>query len=465
MLGETPVSSMMHPRSLVMTNLPNAARMLATAFLRGAWSPDELLARGQLVLLKRRDEARLPDIVSAVTNRFGDRPPVPRWRELAEFLASGCGRRTLIHKLAVLPQLGEAKLPPPQMQPAPALANATPVPSITTESELAEWLRLTVRELEWFADIHGLERRAPMGPLRHYRYRLLKKQSGRWRLLEAPKSRLKQIQRRLLRNMLSLLPPHPAAHAYRGGRSVVSYVAPHAGKSVVLHLDLSDFFPSISASRVNALFHTIGYPEEVARLLTGLCTNAAPEDAFVSDEVPARNGGLVDAASRLRYRSTHLPQGAPTSPALANLCAYRLDVRLSALATRFRANYTRYADDLLFSGDGGFGRSLERFRILVCAIALDEGFYIRNRKTRILPACGSQRIAGVVVNEHPNPPRADYDNLKAQLFNCIRLGVASQNKTDHPHFREHLQGRIAWMTSLNASRGAKLQRLFDQIIW
>lgn len=449
-----------------MSDLPNAARMLATAFLRGVWSPEELIARGRLVLLKRQDAQRLPAIISAVVEQFGPEPPVPRWQELAEFLATGKGRLRLTYKLKARPHIGTLNLPPSLMQPASALADRALVPSITTEVELAEWLELTEHELDWFADVFGNERRTPEGPLRHYRYRLLKKRSGRLRLLEVPKPRLKQLQRRVLHQILDAIPPHPAAHAFRPGRSVLSYVAPHAGRDVLLHVDLREFFPSILAARVQALFHTVGYPERVARLLTGLCTNAAPEAALIPADRAEMGCGLgVEAASRLLYRSLHLPQGAPTSPALANLCAYRLDVRLTALAERFGVSYSRYADDLLFSGDRSFERGLTRFRLLVCAIAINEGFFIRARKTRVLPASASQRVAGVVLNVHPNPPRRDYDDLKAQLFNCVRFGAVSQNRDSRPNFRQHLQGRIGWMSSINASRGRKLQALFDRIDW
>ena len=472
-LGEALASSLHRLRSLLrftkslpMSDLPNAARMLATAFLRGVWSPEELLTRGRLVLLKRQEEERLRSIVSAVVERFGAEPPVPRWQKLAEFLAAGQGRRRPTYKLKARPHIGSLDLPPHLMQPVPTLADRALVPAITTESELAEWLGLTVRELDWFADVFGHERRTPEGPLRHYRYRLLKKRSGRLRLLEVPKPRLKQLQRRILHDILDAIPPHPATHAFRPGRSVLSYVAPHAGRDLLLHVDLREFFPSISAARVDALFHTVGYPERVAHLLTGFCTNAAPEAALIPDDQTEIGSGLgVEATSRLLYRSPHLPQGAPTSPALANLCAYRLDVRLSALAERFEVSYSRYADDLLFSGDHSFERGLTRFRVLVCAIAINEGFFIRARKTRVLPASVSQRVAGVVLNAHPNPPRRDFDDLKAQLYNCICFGAASQNRDARPNFRQHLQGRIGWMASINDARGRKLQDLFDQIEW
>ena len=112
--------------------------------------------------------------------------------------------------------------------------------------------------------------------LRHYRYRWVAKPSGSLRLIEAPKPRLKQLQRRLLDEILLHIPPHEAAHGFRPGRSVMSFVAPHVGRTIVLKMDLRDFFVSITSARVMAIYLTAGYPEPVARLLTGLCTNTVP---------------------------------------------------------------------------------------------------------------------------------------------------------------------------------------------
>src|SRR5947209_19928454 len=110
------------------------------------------------------------------------------------------------------------------------------------------------------------------------------------------------------------MPAHDCVHGFRRGRSILSYAAPHVGRRIVLRFDLRDFFPSIPSSRVHALFRTIGYPVVVARLLTGLCTNAVPEDVW--------GPGAGDWRQRRHYRYPHLPQGAPTSPALANLGAH-----------------------------------------------------------------------------------------------------------------------------------------------
>src|SRR5262249_33083516 len=166
-----------------------------------------------------------------------------------------------------------------------------------------------------------------------------------------------------LHELLDHIPPHEAAHGYRRGRSIASYAAPHAGRRIVLRFDLCDFFPAVRRARVHALFRTAAYPTPVARLLTGLCTNVVPAD--VLHAVP-RTG---NRSAPLVYTAAHLAQGAPTSPALATLCAYRLDCRLAALARAADACYTRYADDLAFSGGVELERTARRVQVLVCRVA------------------------------------------------------------------------------------------------
>ncbi len=160
-----------------------------------------------------------------------------------------------------------------------------------------------------------------------------------------------------------------------------------------------------------------------------------------------------------------MPQGAPTSPALANLAAYRLDARLAGLATAAQASYTRYADDLVFSGGESFARSIGRFPIHVAAIALEEGFAVQHRKTRVMRQGVRQRAAGVVINQKTNMARDDYDRLKATLHNCVQFGPHEQNKAGVADFRAHLAGRVAHANRLNPRRGERLTRLFERIAW
>jgi RNA-directed DNA polymerase len=196
----------------------------------------------------------------------------------------------------------------------------------------------------------------------------------------------------------------------------------------------------------------------------GLATNRAPRAVLAA----ARPGSAdqVEPLFHLRRRlaEPHLPQGSPTSPALANLCAFSLDLRLASLARTIGATYSRYADDLTFSGDGTLAAAAPRLLRLLAAIADDEGFALNPRKTRIMRARVQQRVTGIVVNRHPNVPRPDYDTLKATLTNCLRHGPSTQTRGT-PRFRDHLRGRIAWVAQVHPARGQRLLELFHRIDW
>jgi hypothetical protein len=207
----------------------------------------------------------------------------------------------------------------------------------------------------------------------------------------------------------------------------------------------------------------VGYPESVADRLGGMCTNVAPRGVW-------RHPGLDVDASRLRearalYSRPHLPQGAPTSPALANVCTYRVDCRLAGLAKSAGAAYTRYADDLAFSGGREFERRVERFSHHAAAILLEEGFSVNHRKTRIMRQGVRQHLAGLVTNQGINVIRADFDRLKAILTNCVRLGPESQNREGHPGFRRHLEGRVVFVEAINPGRGKRLRAILERIRW
>lgn len=398
-------------------------------------------------------------------------PAALRRRQIAEIIAADPSFVRVCDGHDLEPQTVLWSTRPP-MRPVAGAPAEWLLPEITTPGRLAEWLGLSPTELDWFADCQSRERRLPDGPLRHYRYRWIAKRHGETRLIEVPKPRLKLIQRELLHAILDRVPPHRAAHGFRAGRSVRTFAEPHAGRAVVLRMDLRDFFPSVSAVRVQAIYQTAGYPEAVARLLAGLSTNWPP--AAVFDAMPGGcqvPGATTQPPSSSRWRAEavyarpHLPQGAPTSPAVANLAAFWLDCRLAALAESMGATYTRYADDLAFSGDAALARSHRRLHAQVAAIALDEGFEVNTRKTRLMRASVRQRLAGVIVNDHPNVPRADFDRLKAVLCNCICHGPQSQNREQRANFRAHLAGSIAYVGMLNAERGRRLRAMFDRIVW
>ena len=383
----------------------------------------------------------------------------PRHRDVVRFLLDDTGFDRAWSKHANRLSVAEWLTEPQRMQPVEA-AEVWDLPRIDSVGALCDWFWLDPGQLEWFADLKGLSSGVK---LNHYHYRALPKSDGSIRLIEAPKSRLKKLQRQVLTEILDRIPPHPAAHGFVKGRSITTFATPHVGQRVVLRMDLRDFFPTFRAARIQTLFRTFGYPESVADLLGGICTNAVPRGLWSGLALEFDHAHLHDA--RNLYSRPHLPQGAPTSPALANVCSYRVDCRLAGLAESVGAAYTRYADDLAFSGGEEFEHRVERFSTHVAAILLEEGFKVNYAKTRIMRRGVRQHLAGLIVNDHLNVGRREFDLLKAMLTNCVRLGPESQNRENHPNFRAHLEGRVGFVESINPSRGQRLRTLMKQIQW
>ncbi|HEX5122852.1 MAG TPA: reverse transcriptase family protein [Rhodanobacteraceae bacterium] len=345
----------------------------------------------------------------------------------------------------------------PRIEPEARLAVAD-VPRFATSAALAHWLHLAPGELAWFADAWR-EGGRDDERLRHYRYRWKPREYGPDRLLEIPKPHLAMIQRRIDTAILRRVPVHEAACGFVRGRSALAHARRHAGREVVLRIDLEQFFTTIAAARVGGVFRLIGYDDAIARALTALVTHRVPMRVLM-----AAPHAIAWADCR-RWREAHLPQGAPSSPTLANLVAWSLDARLVAWARARGLVYSRYADDLTFSGDGISRARWNGFVLAIARIAEDAGFRVNHRKTRLFARPAAQRVTGLVVNRHANVARAEFDRLKAILTNCVRHGAVSQNREGRADFRARLAGLVAWHHSVNPARTARLERLFAQIAW
>ncbi|MEO1457010.1 MAG: reverse transcriptase family protein [Pseudomonadota bacterium] len=423
--------------------------------LAGPWTEDGRAAR-LLAWFGPRAPRLRKALLAEVSLAFATGPP-PSPPALADWLRDDATALRLHRLLLRRGPVPPAPLEPPVMAPSPPFAKLA-LPPIATPGALAAWLGVGTDELDWFADVNDrLQRPAKIGR-RHYRSRWVAKRSGGARLIEAPLPRLKALQRQVLDGILNEVPAHAAAFGFVPGRSCLAGAAHHAGEEMVVTADLAGFFESVPASRVHAIWRELGYPWAVARILTGLCTLRTPPDVLAErSDLPWTRRRMLAAA--------HLPQGAPTSPALANLAAYRLDQRLSALLHRAGGRYSRYADDLAFSGDRAVFAGARRFLAVLDEIVCDEGFCLNPAKTRIMPQGARQTVTGLVVNSHANTPRTEFDRLKAILTNCRRHGPAEQNRAGHPAFRQHLEGRVAWVEAVNPRRGARLRALFDAIAW
>lgn len=329
------------------------------------------------------------------------------------------------------------------------------LPCFRTPEELADWIGLPLNRVAWL--IHRFSGGRPeTEDTSHYHFRWVKKRLGGWRLIESPKAMLKLVQSKILRELLDHVPVHATSHGFVKGRSIVTNAGPHVGQAIVVKFDLANFYTTVSFARVVAIFRGLGYSREVAIWLGQLTTSAIPGNLRFQEQGPY---------AMIPYLRRHLPQGAPTSPSLANLSAFSLDVRLAGLARSFGATYTRYADDLTISGPEQLGKSLTTLIPLVQQVVRQERFVINFAKRRVLRAHQRLTVTGVVVNERTNVSRDTFDELKAILTNCRRHGPSTQNRQQVTDFYHHLQGRIAHVAMLNAARGQKLQALFAAIDW
>jgi retron-type reverse transcriptase len=320
------------------------------------------------------------------------------------------------------------------------------LPVLRSETELAAWLDISLPRLRWYSHDRPAERTW------HYvRYAVPKRGGQGTRVILAPKPELKAIQRKVLSGIVAKVPVAATTHGFVAGRSTLTNAYQHTGKAVVLKLDLQDFFPSITFRRVRGLFIALGYSFGVASTLALLCTEY--------DRQPFLRDGeqfFISVGPR------HLVQGAPTSPGLANLVAWRLDRRLAGLATKRAFVYTRYADDLTFSGDDAeiavhLGAAARR-------IVADERFTVNAGKTRLLRRGGRQTVTGLVVNERPATPRELRRRLRAILHNAAQEGLETQNRDGRGNYTAYLSGLIAYVGSANPRHGEVLTRQLRRVI-
>lgn len=305
------------------------------------------------------------------------------------------------------------------------------LPAWKTEDELARALGISVGILRAYS-IHRERERVV-----HYVTFAIPKRSGGERLIMAPKRRLRAVLRTLDRELVSKLPVSEHAHGFRRGRSVATNAQPHVGKRVVVHLDLRDFFPSVHVGRVRGLLIAYGYSYPVAATLATLMTEAERQPVEIEGEL-----------FHVPVGSRHCVQGAPTSPGVCNAIALRLDRRLAGLARSRGWVYTRYADDLTFSGDDDskVAGLVAQAREIVAA----EGFELNRAKTQVMRRGGPQRVTGVTVNETLGLSRKERRRIRAAIH---QLG-----NNPSPEALARVRGRVAWVHMLNADQAARLRK-------
>jgi RNA-directed DNA polymerase len=320
------------------------------------------------------------------------------------------------------------------------------LPVMSTPAQLARALGLTISRLRWLA-FH-----AEVATRTHYIQFTIPKKSGGQRTLSAPHRTLALAQRWIFEQIVSRLPAEPAAHGFLPGHSILTNARPHAGRAIVVNLDLEGFFPSIGFPRVRKVFERVGYSPAVATILALLCT-----------ECPRKTVIFEGTAYHVATGPRGLPQGACTSPGLSNQVARRLDRRLTGLAAKLGLTYTRYADDLTFSGDEALEKRVGYLMARVRHVAQDEGFTVNESKTRVLRRSTAQMVTGLVVNDRPGVRRDEVRRLRAILHRARTTGLDSQNRENLPDFRAWLRGKIAFVRMARPEVGDRLLAELDRL--
>lgn len=265
-------------------------------------------------------------------------------------------------------------------------------------------------------------------------YRRLEKlkPDGRKRVLFIPHGELKRIQTIVDRKLLRLVPVHDSIHSYRKGRGPLSNANLHIGNPYAVKLDIAEFFPSITTEKVFQAFLALGCTGSVARVL-----------------------------ARLTTHNNQLPQGAPTSPHIANMVADRLAHRIASLSTQHNLSNGIYGDDIAVSGSA----RVARIKNLLTRIIIDEAFKVSPAKIQILGPRDRKSFTGFVVSDKSNVPKDEYRKVRAIVYNCQTKGPASQFSGDLQKAKARLMGMIARIHQVNPAHANRLRKAFNTINW
>lgn len=268
----------------------------------------------------------------------------------------------------------------------------------------------------------------------HYRTFHIQKRSGGFREISGPSPTLLHSQRWILDNILEKIQVNPSAHGFCKAKSVITNASKHLGATHLLKMDLKDFFPSVKFNRIMNLFLEFGYSISVAYFLARLCS--------------CKNS---------------LPQGAATSPAISNLVCRSLDTALSNFAEERNLTYTRYADDLTFSGNAIQAHDINR----ITWIIMEMGFEPNTKKTRLVGKTGKKIITGVSISAGKLAlPRASVRQIKLEVHKILTRGILAHsiatNQLD-PMLLERVLGKLNFWLQIDPNHPTA-NELADKLI-
>lgn len=254
-------------------------------------------------------------------------------------------------------------------------------------------------------------------PENFYHKKEIFKKNGKKRHLLVPMPVLKHIQKNILNHVLIGLSVSSYANAYVPGKSLFDNALPHVNQKIILKLDIKEFFSNITFETLyQALPNTI-FPPAIKVLLLKLCTY---ED--------------------------YLPQGAPTSPYLSNLVMKNFDNYIGEYCCRRNISYTRYSDDLTFSGDFivlELKNKVEGFLDVM-------GFSLNEEKVKVLRSHQRQNVTGLVVNTQLHVSKQYLKKIRQEMYYIQKYGVDNHNQFTHQNVSyASLLGKVNYVLSVD----------------
>lgn len=323
------------------------------------------------------------------------------------------------------------------------------LPVIFSTKHLAELLKISYNDL--MNIISNIE-------TEYSNFKIRKKRTG-YREIMSPSENLKYIQRWINSNILKKVKLEKCCKGFVQGSSIKNNAEIHENKDAILKFDLLRFFDTINEKRVYGVFKSLGYAKNLAVDLAKITT---VQSSFLYWKSALEDiNELKGIIGRL---DTILPQGAPTSPYLANIIATQMDKRLSALSNNLGVVYSRYADDIVFSGELDKLPSINT----VEKIIKQEGFLVNRSKTKVQKKGNRQIVTGLTVTNGVHVPKKYKKDIWYHLHYCNLVGPKehlAKNKIYKSNFKDWLFGRICFVYSIEPEVGKKMMDAFNEILW
>ena len=274
------------------------------------------------------------------------------------------------------------------------------------------------------------------------------------RLIEAPSVNLKARQRWIAKNILENEPLGDWIHGYVKGKSIITNALVHAGKKRILHMDIKNFFQSITDEMVENEFAKMGYSESAAKELTSICTFSAEMVYWQEVEKPE------DISSSQKY----LPHGAPSSPWLSNLVFQNIDLQILDILKNKNIQYTRYADDLMFSSNSD---KLVWLKDEIEKLVSKNGFAINVGKTKLFEEKDQKLIMGLNLTNGIKIQNSYKRKLRQEIYYCKKYGIENHlqkvGASNRSNFVAYIYGKVYFVKMVEPELGKELLENLDQI--